>query len=366
MILIYRAEQLAKAAVASKPVLVLCFNKALAGRLENILRSRGVDERVVVRHFHGWCADLVKTYHLPLPKEQESEPYQRQAEAVCRAVETGIVPGGQYAAVLIDEGHDFENAWLKVAAKMVDPTTESLLVLYDDTQAIYKSSTRRTSFSSLGIKAVGRTSILKVNYRNTAEILVLAMRVAGGSMRANEATEDTVPIVLPKSGGRRGPLPALIEASGAAEEADRVAEEIASAAAEGMPLSDIAIFCRGRNQMRPLELALERLDIPFESMPRYFKGFDWTRDSVKIVTLHSCKGLEFPLAFVAGLQALPHKDSSEEDELRLLYVGMTRATQRLVLSTSAESPVVSRVRGALATLPLALNASPSRPQLQAA
>jgi superfamily I DNA/RNA helicase len=175
-----------------------------------------------------------------------------------------------------------------------------------------------------------------------------------------------VPIVLPKSGGRRGPLPALIEASGAAEEAERVAEEIASAVSEGTPLSDIAIFCRTRQQMRPIELALERMKIPFESMPRYFKGFNWATESVKIVTLHSCKGLEFPLAFVVGLQALPHKDSSEEDELRLLYVGMTRATQRLVLSTSAESTVVHRVRNALAALQLALNTPSSRTHLQPA
>lgn len=366
MILIYRAEQLARAAVATKPILVLCFNKALAGRLQSILRARGVDERVIVRHFHGWCADLVKNYQLPLPKEGEAEPYQRQAEAVCRAVDAGTVPGGQYTAVLIDEGHDFENAWLGVAAKMVDPATESLLVLYDDTQAIYKSSRRRASFSSLGIKAVGRTNILKINYRNTAEVLLLAMRVAGGGMHADEATEDTVPIVLPKSGGRRGPLPTLIEANGAAEEADRVADEIASAVANGTSLNDIAVFCRARPQMRPIELALERRRISFESMPRYFKGFDWTRESVKIVTLHSCKGLEFSLAFVIGLQALPQKDSSEEDELRLLYVGMTRATERLVLSSSAGSSIVSRVRNAIASLQLGLSASPSRSALKAA
>ena len=366
MILIYRAEQLARAAVATKPILVLCFNKALAGRLESILRARGVDERVIVRHFHGWCADLVKNYQLPLPKEGEAEPFQRQAEAVCRAVDTGAVPGGQYTAVLIDEGHDFENAWLTVAAKMVDPATESLLVLYDDTQAIYKSNSRRASFSSLGIKAVGRTNILKVNYRNTAEVLLLAMRVAGGGMHADEATEDTVPVVLPKSGGRRGPLPTLIEATGAAEEADRVADEIAQAVESGTCVNDIAVFCRARQQMRPIELALERRQIPFESMPRFFKGFDWARDSVKIVTLHSCKGLEFPLTFLVGLQALPQKDSPEEDELRLLYVGMTRATERLVLSSSSESSVVSRVRNAIETLQLGLGPTPPHLALKAA
>jgi len=89
-------------------------------------------------------------------------------------------------------------------------------------------------------------------------------------------------------------------------------------------------------------------------MPRYFKGFDWAKDSVKIVTLHSCKGLEFPVAFVAGLQALPQKNESEEDELRLLYVGMTRATEKLVLSTFGASSVVDRVKTALRELEVGL------------
>jgi superfamily I DNA and RNA helicase len=357
MILIYRAEQLARDASATKPVLVLCFNKTLAGRLESLLRARNVDERVVVRHFHGWCADLVKTYHLQLPADGDAEPYQRQAVAVCRAIEAGTVPSGQYASILIDEGHDFDNAWLSVAAKMVDRSTESLLVLYDDAQAIYKATRRRTSFSSLGIKAVGRTNVLKINYRNTAEILLLAMRVAGSTIHPDEATEDTVPVYLPKSGGRRGPLPLLIEAPNAREEATCIAQEVAKAVTEGMALRDIAVFCRSRDGMRPIERALKSADIDFETMPKYFKGFDWSQNTIKLVTMHSCKGLEFPLAFVAGLQALPHKNEPEEDELRLLYVAMTRATNRLVLTASGSSSIVDRVRTAIQELQVGLRAT---------
>jgi DNA helicase-2/ATP-dependent DNA helicase PcrA len=61
------------------------------------------------------------------------------------------------------------------------------------------------------------------------------------------------------------------------------------------------------------------------------------------MTLHSAKGLEFPLVFVCGLEEglFPHQRSSDdvdklEEERRLCYVGMTRAKKRLVL-THAES-----------------------------
>ena len=66
-------------------------------------------------------------------------------------------------------------------------------------------------------------------------------------------------------------------------------------------------------------------------------------DSVQLMTLHAAKGLEFPAVFLCGMEEglFPHQRSIEshaqlEEERRLCYVGMTRAKQRLYL-TSAES-----------------------------
>ena len=63
-------------------------------------------------------------------------------------------------------------------------------------------------------------------------------------------------------------------------------------------------------------------------------------DCVQMMTLHSAKGLEFPLVFIAGMEdgLFPHQRSVEEaggrleEERRLCYVGMTRARERLCLS----------------------------------
>ncbi|MFT4677158.1 MAG: DNA helicase-2/ATP-dependent DNA helicase PcrA [Patiriisocius sp.] len=70
---------------------------------------------------------------------------------------------------------------------------------------------------------------------------------------------------------------------------------------------------------------------------------DPNQDCVQMMTLHSAKGLEFPLVFLAGLEEglFPHKMSLEEpgrleEERRLCYVGITRAMKQLYL-THAES-----------------------------
>ncbi|MBS0448030.1 MAG: NERD domain-containing protein [Proteobacteria bacterium] len=347
MILVYRAQQLALAVRPERPILVLCYNRALAGRIDAMLRARGVDERVVVRTFHAWCEDLVRAYQLHVPADRRAADYWPVlAGTLTRAVETGFVPGGQYAALLVDEAHDFEEAWLQVAARMVDPATRSLLVLYDDVQSIYRR--RRFSLASVGIDAVGRTSILRLNYRNTAEVLALAVHCAQSLLESEQGAADEWQPVLPSTAGRHGPMPVLVEARDERAEAEAVAERIAAAHADGRPLGDIAILTRSRQAMPAFERALARRGLATLSMAQTRpRRDDWLAQSVRIMTLHSAKGLEFPLVFVAGLQAMPWHGEPIEEEMRLLYVAMTRATHALVCSAHGASPMVERVRASL-------------------
>ena len=68
------------------------------------------------------------------------------------------------------------------------------------------------------------------------------------------------------------------------------------------------------------------------------QGESWD-DCVQMMTMHSAKGLEFPLVFIAGMEdgLFPHQRSVEdaggrlEEERRLCYVGMTRAREQLYL-----------------------------------
>lgn len=369
MILVFRAQQLARAIGGTQPILVLCFNKALAVRIEAMLRQRGVDERVQVRTFHAWCHDLVRSYQLQVAAEHDGDGWwQALADTVARAVDTGFIPGGQYSALLIDEAHDFEDSWLRIAARMVSPATRSLLVLYDDAQSIYQARRRRRfSFASVGIEARGRTSILKLNYRNTAEVLALALHVAEGLLAADgdagaEADpDDLTRAVQPASAGRHGLLPALHLARHAGDEVQWITEQIATAVAGGLAPEDIAVLTRTRAMMPTIARALAARGLAAQSMATRGPGAraagtpgarhpDWAGPGVRLLTMHSAKGLEFPLVLVAGLHLLPMAGEPMADAVRLLYVAMTRATQRLLLSAHGHSPLVQQVQEGIAAV----------------
>jgi hypothetical protein len=350
MILIFRAEQLAAAARADQPILVLCFNRALSQRIDAMLRERGVDERVVVRTFHAWCEDMVRSYQLDKPQAQPytDDYYQALAATVQHALDTGLVPSGQYTALLIDEAHDFHDTWLAMASRLVTPASNSLLILYDDAQSIYQKTRRKFNFANVGIAAVGRSSVLKLNYRNTAEVLALAMHCAQGLLTETAETDEHMRTVHPTSAGRHGPLPVLLEAANGAQEAQWIAERIATACAEGTAPNDIVVLCRVKKHMDTIEQAIAQWGVQCQSMNHPgFRSFSWAQPSVKIITLHSSKGLEFPLVFIAGLDCMPLQHEPMEEELRLLYVGMTRATQQLVLSAAGSSAMVQRIKNSL-------------------
>lgn len=361
MILVHRARLLASEAEPARPVLVLCYNRALADRIEALIApDEPLRARLQVRTFHGWCAELARRHRIAVPAapegQDDTDAPERLAQAVIAAADAGRVPLGGHHAVLIDEAHDFEDGWLRLAAAMTDPAARRLLVLYDDAQSIYQRLRRRFSFTSVGIQARGRTSVLRLNYRNTAEVLGLALRFARGLLpergRDREAgrddEDDRVTGVAPSSSGRRGPRPVLIRARSEHEEAELLAARIADAVVAGTPLGEIAVLCRTRAQMAPIAEALARRGLPLQSMGSAgFQHFDWSQAGIRLVTLHSAKGLEFAHVHVAGLQRLPWRDETLEDAVRLVYVAMTRATQSLVLSCCGPSPVVERLQAAL-------------------
>lgn len=348
MILGYRCAQMASN--ASKPVLVLCYNKTLASRLRQVMDARGLGDKVAVRNFHAWCREMLMAYQVPLPPQGSPRFFDELVERTIAGVDRGQIPRGQYAAVMIDEGHDFQPAWFKLVVQMVDPETNALLVLYDDAQAIYRGKIGIDfSFSSVGIKAQGRTTILRLNYRNTLEVLSVARAFAVELLTERGASEDGVPIIAPESAGRRGAYPELIRCEADWQEWDCIVSRIADEHGQGRALSDIAVIYRSVDQARRAEQALKNAGIATASAASATgkTGLYDATDSVKIVSMHSSKGLEFGMVLIPGLGEMPKKGEPEADEARLLYVAMTRAIDRLVMTYREHSDFTRRVQASI-------------------
>ncbi|MEO5828955.1 MAG: 3'-5' exonuclease, partial [Rhodanobacter sp.] len=349
MILGFRAMQLARE--MSKPILVLCYNKTLAARLEQLIGERGLGEKVQVYNFHKWCRKMLVAYHEPLPPGSGKSFFEALPPAVIAGVDRGQIPRAQYGAVLIDEGHDFEPDWYKLIVQMIDPDTNSLLVLYDDAQNIYGNPNRRKiSWKSLGVQAQGRTTILKLNYRNTLEILSVARSFAQDLLasRLDEADGDGVPLIAPESAGRRGAVPELVRTDTARAQMDVLIARLRDEHTHGRPYSEMAVIYRNQWEGEKLQEELKRLEIPSRLADNAGKQTLFVvEDSVKLVTMHSSKGLEFPFVIIPGIGGLPKEGQSEADEARLLYVAMTRATEHLLLIHHLDSVFSKRIRDSI-------------------
>ncbi len=335
MILGYRAEYLAKASTGtSKPILILCFNEPLGVKLHSVMDAKGLRDKVHVRHFHRWCRQQLVTFGQTIP-QQGPHLFDEMVDGVIRGVERQQIPSGQYRAVLIDEGHDFAPEWLKLVAQMVDPATNSLLVLYDDAQSIYKQKRLKFSWKSLGIRAQGTTTILKINYRNTRQILQTASLIAADLLTADEQDDDGIPLLKPISGGRDGEPPIIIKLPSLREEAYAIADHLSNAHQEGHAWGDMAILCADWKTMDLCADALHQRKLPFNVRKRTGE-YNPAADAIQIMTMKVSKGLEFPVVALPGVGHMPASGEDEADAARVFYVAATRATQKLVIGVGGD------------------------------
>ncbi len=110
---------------------------------------------------------------------------------------------------------------------------------------------------------------------------------------------------------------------------------------------DVAVLYRVHALGVELERILAEAGIPCQQA-REGVGPDWDEidlaaERVKLLTLHAAKGLEFPYVFIAGCETglMPWEPNGRpaadiEEEKRLFYVGLTRASQQVFLSRARE------------------------------
>lgn len=329
LILLYRCLYLSE--TTTRAVLVLCFNIILANYIRECVAERGLSGKVHVYHFHDWCASAARKFKLNV--SGEGLYFDNCFTALEDAVNSGAVSDSGYDAVLIDEGHDFDRRWLSLIARLFDNTTRSLLLMYDDAQSLYRRE-RALNFSlaSVGIQAQGRTSVLRVNYRNPCRILNFAYAFSRDYFESHHNQE--LPLVLPEACGEEGDNPDIELCQSEAEEARRVVAWLKAQHAVAGRWGDMAVLCPTRYSANKLTGLLEQHQIPTAICftPEDKKAYSHRDNVVHLMTFQSSKGLEFP--YVAVINAsFVHKAAEDESEaIPALYVAFTRATRSLLVT----------------------------------
>jgi len=348
MILIYRCVYLAN--ILNRPILVLCYNITLAAYLRSTLEHRGVGKNVEVKNIHSWCAEQRDKFKLPklTAKPNSDEYYNEMVESVSLAMDEGHIPSRQYGAVLIDEGHDFKAAWLKMIPKLICEETNLLLLLYDDAQSIYKKrNALNFSLKSVGINAAGRTSILKLNYRNSREILDFSWNLVRSHI--TQAEDSTgIPLIEPKSANISGPIPIVYQAANRNEEMLRAISFLKLWKARGLDWNEMAVLYPSTQAGKNMAERLQQVGIPFIHLnDRPTKNsYHAHENKLPLMTIHSSKGLEFSAVIILDATYLPSY-ITVDDAIRLLYVGLTRARERLVVAFHQQNELGKSLLNAL-------------------
>lgn len=256
-----------------------------------------------------------------------------------------------FRSAIVDEAQDITLVGLQFIRALVtgsgsDPS-DGLLLVGDGAQRIYAGG---FTLRQAGIEVTGRSTILRSNYRNTAEILGAAMAIAGDQQvddLEEEYRRDEAPAKSVRAGGIR---PVLVECASEADETAFVLRRIRDLIDNGsMTHGDIGVFVPTNREVDRLVSALRSAGIPREDLAASGEA---STDEVKVGTYFRAKGLEFKVVFLPGLderfprRRQPGQDAAEYEEDRALgisqlFVAMTRARDALfVLAPGSPSPVL--------------------------
>lgn len=115
-------------------------------------------------------------------------------------------------------------------------------------------------------------------------------------------------------------------------EAEHLADRVSALRAEGVSLGQVAVLYRLRNQGEVLAKVFSQRGVPVLQTAQDYRQL--SSEAVRLLTLHSAKGLEFRHVFICGVNQglLPLGFEDNAEERRLLFVGMTRARDTVELS----------------------------------
>jgi predicted nucleic acid-binding Zn-ribbon protein len=226
--------------------------------------------------------------------------------------------------IFIDEVQDLAAVDLKTVKACAN---RAVIMAGDADQSIYQSG---FTFARGGIDIRGTTKILRTNFRNTVEIHKLAESYR---LKSGRADTDSMPEAF-----RTGPPPEMYQGVDKNELTAMMMQRVRIFIEDlSYDPENICILVPSGKDIEPLKTQLKEQG--FDSHDLRNEDFSFkTRNIVRISTMHSSKGLDFPIVLMF-LHKLPRTSSSQDWAARekmtrnLIYVSMTRAMDHLNVFT---------------------------------
>lgn len=236
--------------------------------------------------------------------------------------------------LIVDELQDCNGMQVTFLKRLRGENT-NFFAVGDPNQMIYGFRGSQDSLFYRIQEAFGATELsLPVNYRCNPVILAAANKFRQfGSVISSAFESEPVGEKIP-----------VVNYYDPFQEAEQLGDKIKKLHEEGLPLREIAVLYRLKEQGEALQGFFERQEIPYETVET-----EEDTEGVRLLTLHGSKGLEFHTVFIIGLNQglLPlntGRNFDTEEERRLFFVGITRAKTHLELSYYT-NPGIARVYG---------------------
>lgn len=274
----------------------------------------------------------MQSYHEGLQKRQLMD-WGDVPRQLWRFWHDGELALPHYDVILVDEAQFFAPLWFEIIKRVLTPQTGHLFLVADASQGFLK---RKQSWVSSGLEVRGRVHRLTKSYRTTREILDFATL-----LYRKRLPDDDDDIVVPDvTNMPHGVLPVIIPLTSEQDEVTRVINEIEQLHKSSVPWRDMLIIHASREETSHITRRLNRV---FGRDTAVDPGKDNPQDQIRVCSLNAATGLESPIVFLMGIHDLYEMEQSirlseEEraelvrDNTRKLYMAITRAGQRLVIT----------------------------------
>jgi superfamily I DNA/RNA helicase/mRNA-degrading endonuclease RelE of RelBE toxin-antitoxin system len=250
------------------------------------------------------------------------------------------LPQPPYQAVVIDEAQDLSPVALRLLLALV-PSLDGIYLTADASQSLYQRGFNWKQVHA-DLKVTGRTLVLKRNYRNTQQIAA-----ACATILQNTQAGDPECLVQEFS-PYQGDVPSIFLTDSTDREIKAIETFFTNAAKRfRLPIHGGAVLCPNSQMGKTIAQKLSDRSITASFVTG--EQIDINAPFIKVLTLHSAKGLEFPFVAIVGLQEgrlpyLPADVPADEvvtltdEQRRLFYVGCSRAMRALMVCGSQSQP----------------------------